>query len=51
MKLRRIGPSAESQTLTVPSYPELDTETCRAILPQAAHHVAIAQLGPHFRSG
>jgi len=39
-----------TQTLTVPSHPELDTGTCRAIFRQASRFVPEEDLRPHFYS-
>ena len=48
VKLRKIGPSGESQSLTIPRHRELDTGTCRAILRQAIRYVSEAELRPLF---
>jgi predicted RNA binding protein YcfA (HicA-like mRNA interferase family) len=48
IKLRRIGPGGQRETLTIPSHPELDTGTCRAILRQASRFVPSAELAPLF---
>jgi len=48
IKLRRVGPNGEQQTLTIPNHPELDTGTVRAIIRQAARYVPINELQPHF---
>ena len=48
VKLRRIGPNGERQTLTVPNHSELDTGTLRAIIRQASHYIAMDELQPHF---
>lgn len=48
MKLRRIGPNGERQSLTIPNHVELDTGTLRAIIRQAARFVAMAELQQHF---
>jgi predicted RNA binding protein YcfA (HicA-like mRNA interferase family) len=50
VKLRRILTDGTTQTLTVPSHPELDTGTCRAILRQASRFVPEEDLRPHFYS-
>ena len=44
VKLRRVGPSGERQTLTIPNHPELDTGMLRAIIRQAARYVAVEEL-------
>ena len=44
VKLRRLGPSGEQQTLTIPNHPELDTGTLRAIIRQAARYVSMEDL-------
>ena len=49
-KLRRELPDGTVQTLTVPTHPELDTGTCRAILRQASRFIAEEDLRPHFYS-
>ena len=48
VKLRRIGPYGEKQTLTVPRHRELDTGTLRAIFRQASQYVPDQELRPHF---
>ena len=48
MKLRRIGPNGERQTLTIPNHSELDTGTLRAIIRQAARYVSMDELQQHF---
>jgi len=48
IKLRRIGPGGQRETLTIPNHPELDTGTCRAILRQASRFVSAAELAPFF---
>jgi predicted RNA binding protein YcfA (HicA-like mRNA interferase family) len=48
IKLRRMGPNGERQTLTIPDHPELDTGTLRAIIRQAARYVAMDELQRHF---
>lgn len=48
VKLRRIGPSGEKQTLTIPRHRELDTGTLRAILRQASRYIPAEELRPHF---
>lgn len=48
VKLRRTGPNGERQTLTVPNHAELDTGTLRAIIRQAARHVAMDEIQRHF---
>jgi len=48
VKLRRIGPQGEKQTLTIPRHRELDTGTCRAIIRQASRYVPESQLTPFF---
>lgn len=47
-KLRRLGPSGDSQTLTIPLHRELDTGTSRAVLRQASRYVDESALHPHF---
>ena len=48
VKLRRIGPQGQKQTLTVPRHKELDTGTLRAVFRQASQYVADTDLRPHF---
>lgn len=48
VKLRRIGPNGEKQTLTIPRHRELDTGTLRAIFRQASRYVLAEELRPHF---
>ena len=48
VKLRRIGPQGQKQTLTIPVHAELDTGTLRAILRQASLYVPEGDLRPHF---
>jgi predicted RNA binding protein YcfA (HicA-like mRNA interferase family) len=48
IKLRRIGPGGQRETLTIPNHPELDTGTCRAILRQASRFVSSTDLVPSF---
>ena len=48
VKLRRVGPNGERQTLTIPNHAELDTGTLRAIIRQAARYVATDDLQQHF---
>jgi predicted RNA binding protein YcfA (HicA-like mRNA interferase family) len=50
VKLRRIGPSGEKQTLTIPRHRELDTGTLRAIVRQASRYISAAELWPHFHA-
>jgi len=48
VKLRRIAPSGERQTLTIPDHREIDTGTLRAIVRQATRYIPLDQLRPHF---
>lgn len=48
VKLRRIGPDGDKQTLTVPDHRELDTGTLRAIIRQATKFDPLDDLRPHF---
>lgn len=50
VKLRRLGPAGEKQTLTVPAHYELDVGTLRAIMRQAARYIPEDELRPHFYS-
>ena len=45
---RRIEPSGQKQTLTIPRHKELDTGTVRAIFRQASRHIPDHELRPHF---
>jgi predicted RNA binding protein YcfA (HicA-like mRNA interferase family) len=51
IKLRRVTPLGERQTLTVPNHSELDTGTCRAILRQASRYIPLDNLRPFFYGG
>jgi len=46
VKLRRVTPSGEHQTLTIPRHRELDHGTLRAIFRQAARYIPEEQLSP-----
>lgn len=48
VKLRRVGPNGERQTLTIPNHDELDTGTLRAIIRQATRYIALDDLRHHF---
>jgi predicted RNA binding protein YcfA (HicA-like mRNA interferase family) len=48
VKLRRIGPGGDRQTLTVPCHRELDTGTLRAIFRQATRYIVEDELRPYF---
>ncbi len=48
VKLRRIGPYGQKQTLTIPWHRELDTGTLRAIFRQASQYMPDEELRPHF---
>jgi predicted RNA binding protein YcfA (HicA-like mRNA interferase family) len=50
VKLRRVLTGVVIQTLTVPTQPELDTGTCRAVLRQATRFVSAEELRPYFYS-
>jgi predicted RNA binding protein YcfA (HicA-like mRNA interferase family) len=50
VKLVRVTPNGERQSLTVPNHPELDTGTCRAILRQASRYIPVTELHTHFYS-
>jgi len=50
VKLRRIAKGGEKQTLTIPTHPELDMGTLRAIIRQAARYIPESKLQPHFYS-
>ena len=50
MKLQRLGPKGDRETLTIPDHRELDTGTCRAILRQASRYVSQSELAPFFYS-
>ena len=44
VKLRRLSPSGETQTLTIPRHRELDRGTLRAIFKQATHYIPEEEL-------
>lgn len=48
IKLRRIGPRGEKQTLTIPNHRELDTGTLRAIVRQVGQYIPEEELRPRF---
>ncbi len=48
VKLRRVGPNGERQTLTIPNHSELDTGTLHAIVRQAARYVSTDELNRSF---
>jgi predicted RNA binding protein YcfA (HicA-like mRNA interferase family) len=48
VKLRRIGPQGQKQTLTIPDHVEIDTGTLRAIIRQATRYIPLDELHPHF---
>jgi predicted RNA binding protein YcfA (HicA-like mRNA interferase family) len=48
VKLRRIGPLGEKQTLTIPRRRELDAGTLRAVLRQAGRYISAEELELHF---
>jgi len=48
VKLRRVGPSGDTQTLTIPGHAELDTGTTRAILRQAGRYIPEEELRLYF---
>lgn len=50
IKLRRISPVSEKQTLTVPNHRQLDTGTCHAIYRQACRYISADDLHPFFYS-
>ena len=50
-KLRRVLPSGDRQTLTIPLHDELAAGTLRAIYNQACKYVPEADLRPWFFSG
>ena len=50
VKLRRIGPSGQRQTLTIPNHSELDTGTLRAIIRQAKQYISMDDLYRLFYS-
>jgi len=49
-KLRRVSPSGETQSLTIPIHNELDVGTLRAILRQASRFIPEDQLKKDFYS-
>jgi len=48
VKLRRVSPNREVQTLTIPNHAELDTGTARAIIRQATRYIPEEELPPFF---
>lgn len=48
VKLRRMDPQGQKQTLTIPRHAELDKGTLRAIFRQASRYIAEEELRPHF---
>ena len=48
VKLRRIGPGGEKQTLTLPRHKELDAGTLRAIFRQASRYIPREELRSYF---
>lgn len=50
VKLRRISPAGQKQTLTIPLHKELDPGTLRAILRQASQYIPEEELRPYFYS-
>ena len=48
VKLRRIAPGGEKQTLTVPRHRQLDVGTIQAIVRQASRFVSPESLGNSF---
>lgn len=49
VRIRRMGPHGERQTLTIPNHSELDTGTLRAVIRQASRYIALDELLRHFR--
>lgn len=49
-KLRRISPTGEKETLTIPVHDELDVGTQRAIMRQAGRYIPKELLQPYFYS-
>jgi len=49
-KLRRVSPSGETQSLTIPMHNELDIGTLRAIIRQASRFIPEEQLKKEFYS-
>jgi predicted RNA binding protein YcfA (HicA-like mRNA interferase family) len=48
IKLRRVAPLGEHQTLTIPNHRELDRGTLSAIYKQALRYIPAEKLAPHF---
>lgn len=48
VKLRRVGPNGERQTLTIPNHSELDTGTLRAIIRQSTRYLSLEEVKKHF---
>jgi predicted RNA binding protein YcfA (HicA-like mRNA interferase family) len=51
VKLRRIGPAGNKETLTVPRHRELDAGTLRAIFRQATRFIPADDLWREFHAG
>jgi predicted RNA binding protein YcfA (HicA-like mRNA interferase family) len=50
VKLRRVGPKGEKQTLTIPLHDELDPGTLKAVFNQAARYIPQEEMRSHFYS-
>jgi predicted RNA binding protein YcfA (HicA-like mRNA interferase family) len=48
IKLRRLSPTGEKQTLTIPNHRQLDTGTSHALFRQACRYISPDDLRPHF---
>lgn len=48
VKLQRVAPTSERQTLTIPRHRELDRGTLHAIFRQASRFVPTDELYPYF---
>ena len=51
VKLRRITPAGNKQTLTIPRHRDLDTGTLAAIFRQGSRFIAEDELRPEFFTG
>lgn len=50
IKLKRINPDDNKQTLTIPNHKEIDRGTLRAIFRQASRYIPETDLFPYFYS-
>ena len=48
VKLLRVAPTGDRQTLSIPRHRELDSGTLRAIMRQASRFISEERLSPYF---